>query len=168
MQAEKFTKLKVRNILKQARPKGRKPLKGLGIMIFMSICLIGTTLSIQTASLLFSIAFMFLLTYSLSNKRLQWSITRTATITALVAMSTLSGCGPILSNPPKEIITFCNDKIGNCTTGVSTSWVICGVQLNDISIEAAKANGELKDVFGVNHAEGFGLVAVKQITVFGG
>ncbi len=168
MQEEKFTKLKVRNILNQARPKKSKSLKGIGLVLSMSLCLIGTTLSFQTATLLFSIAFLILLTYSLSTKRLQWSRARTATITALVAMSTLSGCGPLLSNPPNELITFCSDKIGNCSTGTSSSWVICGVQLNEISIEEAQANGKLKEVFGVNHAEGFGLVAVKRITVFGG
>ncbi len=154
-------------LLKRAKPNN-KPLKGRGLIATISFCLIGTTLSFQTASLLFSIAFIILLTYSLSTKRLQWSLARTATITALVAMSTLSGCGPLLTDPPKELITFCSDKIGSCNTGTSSSGVICGVQLKVISIEAAKVDGGLEEVFGVNQAEGFGLVAIKRITVFGG
>jgi hypothetical protein len=152
----------------QSWPKVRKPPEGRGLFSVLVACLFFTTLSFQTASLLSSIAFIILLTYSLSTKCLQWSLARTATITTLIVMSTLSGCGPLLSGQPKELITFCSDKIGECSTGVSSSLVICGIQINEISIEAAQANGGLEEVVGVNHAEGFGLIAVKRITVFGG
>ncbi len=137
--------------------------------LFIS-CLIGTMFPHATANTSFSIAAIACgLTLWLTRRTNPAPVIKKLKMTfaLLVGLSLLSGCSPALFRGENaEILELCKEE-ETCKVGVAQGIAILGFEIKPASIELAQQNGNITKVRAAEVREGFGLVRLAQVRVYG-
>ncbi len=89
------------------------------------------------------------------------------TFTLLVGLSLLSGCSPMLFGDENvQILELCRED-DSCKVGIAQGIAILGFEIQPASIELAQQNGNVSKVRAAETKEGFGLVRLSYVRVYG-
>ena len=171
MQAEKFNKLKVANILREASPKKPKPPTNdphKTIYIITIIALIITMLPFISATILGTVFFIVSIPWLIFNcHKHKYGMSRTfvSMTTALTIASFASGCSPTIAGPMIGPQEMCGEEV--CLIGTATGLSVCGYPVIPVTIQMAQENSEITDRVGTEVITGHGLISVTKIYVYG-
>lgn len=136
----------------------------------LTIALLGTTVPIPAANTFFSITTLLLIIIAaVLRSRLQFGKAGILGIALLFAASVATGCSPTLETIDKDILAACRESTGEvCSYGTAVGYAVCGIPVRYATIDQARLDGGVDDVFGVETVRGFGLVSVTRLKVYGG
>jgi hypothetical protein len=145
------------------------PKTGQSLATSLIIALVGTMVPLPAANTFFGIAAL-LITAAVIIARKQIRIPQKAIIAAtmLAAVSLTTGCSSAwLSELNADIVRACQEKNGDCRTGLSIGYAVLGIPVRYATLEQAQLDGSVQKVFWGETVKSFGLVTVTRLTVYG-